>query len=126
MSTARGTFDVHLEPVEHDQPGIDRMVLTKTWHGDLAGTGVGTMLSAGDPATGVAGYVALETVEGTLEGRRGGFAFQQYGAMRAPEQELRYEIVPGSGTGEIAGIRGTLELTIEDGEHRYLLDYSLE
>jgi hypothetical protein len=126
MATASGTFEVSLEPALHDQAGIGRMTLTKTWRGDLSGHGVGTMLTAGDPAAGRAGYVALETVEGELAGHRGSFAFQQFGTMRAPDQELRYEIVPGSGTGDLAGIGGVLALEIVGGEHRYTLTYTLD
>jgi len=126
MATASGTFDVRIEPVEHDQAGIGRMNLSKTWHGDLSGTGAGTMLSAGDPRTGAAGYVAVETVTGTLAGREGGFAFQQFGTMDAGGQELTYAIVPGSGNGDLAGITGTLRLEIVGGEHRYELTYSLD
>ena len=124
--TARGTFEVSLEPAEHDQAGIRRMVITKTWQGALVGQGAGTMLAAGDPATGKAGYVAVETVEGELDGLRGSFAFQQFGTMTAPEQQLRYDIVPGSGTADLEGISGTLHLELVDGEHRYLLTYALD
>lgn len=126
MPTAHGTFDVTLTPAEHDQDGIGRIDIAKTWRGDLSGSGAGTMLSAGDPRSGEAGYVALETVEGTLDGREGGFAFQQCATMSAGEQHLDYVVVPGSGTGELTGIGGTLELTIVEGEHRYVLSYTLE
>lgn len=126
MPTAHGTFDVTLTPAERDQDGIGRIDIAKTWHGDLSGSGAGTMLSAGDPRSGEAGYVALETVEGTLDGREGGFAFQQCATMSAGEQRLDYVVVPGSGTGELTGIGGSLELTIVEGEHRYVLSYTLE
>ena len=73
-----------------------------------------------------AGYVALEVVDGTLHGRSGSFAFQQLGVMHDGGQELRYDVVPGSGTGDLAGLTGSLELTIEDdGTHRYALGYTL-
>lgn len=126
MATASGTFDVRIEPAAHDQDGIGRMSITKTWHGDLTGHGVGTMLSAGDPSTGAAGYVALETFEGTVAGQQGSFAFQQLGTMLAGSAELRYLVVPGSGTGGLTGIGGSLDLEIVDGEHRYLLTYALD
>lgn len=126
MTTARGTFEVSIDAAPHDQADIGRMTLTKVWHGDLIAHGVGTMLSAGDPARGRAGYVALETVDGTLAGQRGTFAFQQFAIMRSPDQELRYEIVPGSGTGELAGIGGVLDLEIIDGEHCYTLTYTFD
>ncbi len=53
---------------------VSRFDFTKTFSGDLEATGAGLMLSGGDPGTGTAGYVAIETVEGRLGERRGGFA----------------------------------------------------
>jgi hypothetical protein len=64
-------------------------------------------------------------VEGTLHGRAGSLAFQQLGVMRDGDQELRYDVVPGSGTGELAGIDGTLALTIDGRGHTYELSYTL-
>ena len=122
--TAHGTFEVAITPQESDD-GIGRFDLAKTWSGDLAGSSRGLMLSAGDPASGRAGYVALEVVEGTLHGRSGSFAFQQLGVMRDGDQELTYDVVPGSGTGELAGIEGSLALTIDDRGHSYELTYTL-
>jgi hypothetical protein len=122
--TARGTFEVTLTPQDSDD-GIGRFALAKTWHGDLAGSGHGLMLSAGDPAQGAAGYVALEVVEGTLQGRSGSLAFQQLGVMRDGGQDLTYDVVPGSGTGDLAGITGTLALTVDGSDHSYELSYSL-
>ena len=121
--TARGTFEVTITPQESDD-GIGHLTLDKTWSGDLAGTGHGRMLSAGDPASGRAGYVALEIVDGSLHGRTGTLAFQQLGVMRDGDQELRYDVVPGSGTGELVGIDGTLALTIDERGHSYELTYT--
>jgi hypothetical protein len=122
--TARGTFEVTITPQESDD-GIGRFDLVKTWSGDLAGSGHGQMLSAGDPTQGRAGYVALEVVEGTLHGRSGSLAFHQLGVMRDGDQELRYDVVPGSGTGELTGLEGSLALTIDDRGHTYELTYTL-
>jgi hypothetical protein len=123
---ARGTFAVTITPRAPDDSGFAQLDLVKQWQGDLDGTSAGLMLSAGDPAAGTAGYVALEVVEGSLHGRAGSFAFQQLGVMHGGGQELRYDVVPGSGTGDLAGLTGSLELTIEDdGTHRYDLGYAL-
>jgi len=122
--TARGTFEVTISSHEPDS-GIGRFDLEKTWLGHLAGTGHGQMLSAGDPTQGSAGYVALEVVDGSLHGRTGSFALQQLGVMHAGDQELDYRVVPGSGTGELAGITGTLALTIDERGHSYELTYTL-
>ncbi len=122
---ARGTFAVTVTPEESGIPQIGRFVLEKVYAGDAEGVGVGIMLSAGDPSIGEAGYVAQEIASVTLQGRRGTFALQQLGTMSGGDQQLTYVITPGSGTGELAGIAGRLDLEILDGEHRYDLLYEL-
>ena len=126
MPTATGAFEIERRPAGPEAGGaVARHDFTKTFTGGIEGTGVGLMLSAGDPAAGAAGYVAMEVVTGSLDGRAGSFALQQYGTMDAAGQRLEYEIVPGSGQGELAGIRGRLDLRVEDGSHRYVLEYEL-
>ena len=122
---AQGTFEVTITPLDSDD-GIGRLSIAKTWSGDLAGAGHGLMLSAGDPTQGDAGYVALELFDGSLHGRAGSFAFQQLGVMHDGDQRLDYLVVPGSGTGELAGITGTLALTIDDSGHHYALTYAFD
>lgn len=115
MTTLRATFTVALTPAA-DLPGAaDRFDLAKTWQGALAGTSRGVMLTAGDPATGSASYVATETFEGTLDGLSGTIALQQLGTMDGGDPQLHYVIAPGSGTGELTGVTGTLTIgTIDD------------
>lgn len=126
-SVARGTFDIQMTPVASELDGaVSRFDFSKAFQGDLLATGSGVMLSCGDPAAGAAGYVAIETVRGSLHGRQGGFALQQFGTMLGSSQTLHYEVVPGSGDGGLTGIAGTFHLTVEDdGTHRYQLDYDL-
>ncbi|MBB3870895.1 DUF3224 domain-containing protein [Brevundimonas mediterranea] len=127
MSHAAGTFEVKITPVapEPDAPADThgRMKLAKTFHGDLEGTGVGEMLGIMAGQSGA--YVAMERVMGVLNGRQGGFSMVHRGVMNAGSQELLITIVPGSGRGDLTGISGVFHLTIADGEHRYMLDYSL-
>ena len=82
------------------------------------------MFSAGDPAAGAAGYVAIETVRGTLAGREGGFALLQRGLMLPGGVTLDYSVAPGSGTGELVGITGTLAVDTSNG-HAWELTYQL-
>lgn len=127
MKSAVGTFAVTMVPGS-DELGstVRRFDFTKTFAGDLEGAGSGLMLSCGDPGTGEAGYVAIESVDGQLSGRTGGFSLQQLGMMHDGSQTLHYEVVPGSGRGELRGIVGTFHLTIDvDGTHRYHLEYEL-
>lgn len=124
-SIAKGTFELAMTPGAAEIGGaVGRLEFTKTWRGDLEGTGSGVLLSCGDPQTGEAGYIAIETVDGRLGDRDGGFAFQQLASMHGGSQTLRYGVTPGSGRGALEGITGTLQLTIDDdGTHRDELEY---
>ena len=73
-----------------------------------------------------AGYVALETVRGTLDGRTGTFAILHAGTMTEDGMWAKWPISPGSGTGELEGIRGEVRIEIApDGAHTLYLDYEL-
>jgi hypothetical protein len=83
------------------------------------------MLSAGEPSSGNAGYVAIEQVTGTLNGHAGSFALQHIGTMENGGYKLSVVVVPGSGTAQLTGISGTLTIVIANGKHSYFFDYSL-
>ncbi|MEX2395301.1 MAG: DUF3224 domain-containing protein [Actinomycetota bacterium] len=126
MTTAKGTFDVTLVPIDGVQ--IDRigaMSIDKTFAGDLVGTSGGAMMSTGTPEPTSAGYVALEWVTATIEGRSGTFALQHTGVMDRGEGALTITVLPDSGTDALTGLRGTMSIDIVDGEHRYTFDYEV-
>ena len=125
MPQTSAEFSIDLTPGEGLHAGTDRFDFTKTWTGGLTGTSVGTMLSAGDPGAGHAGYVALERFEGEVDGREGTLVFQQFGTMDAAGPVLTYLVTPGSGTGALAGLTGTLNLDVVDGVHRVEFDYTI-
>jgi len=126
---ATGEFDVRTNPKELDGPTVDeglgRFALDKSYHGALKATGRGQMLTAGSPASGSAAYVAIERVQGTLEGRSGSFVLVHRGTLTAAGQQLEVTIAPDSGTGALEGISGSLEITVEAGRHHYDLAYRL-
>lgn len=124
---AKGAFDVQLKPApaEPDRARVGRMLMDKTYFGDLVGTAQGEMLSAGNPAAGSASYVAIEHVSGTLHGKVGDFALAHAGTMHNGANDLTIAIVPGSGTGELTGISGKLTLSITGNQHYYDIDYEL-
>jgi hypothetical protein len=126
---AAGPFDVKTTPMAADDftngTSLNRFSLIKQYHGALEASAKGEMLTSGSPDTGSAGYVAIEEVSGSLDGRKGSFALQHWGTMHAGKFELRVEIVPGSGIGELSGIAGTLIITNNAGKHSYTLDYTL-
>jgi Protein of unknown function (DUF3224) len=83
------------------------------------------MMAAGHPKSGEGGYVAIEVITGILGGKAGSFALQHSGTMDAGGQNLDIQVVPGSGSGELEGIRGKFMIEIEDGRHSYTFDYTL-
>ena len=129
-NTAKGTFSIVMIPPPAGEGAgrlsVGRMFIDKQYSGDLTGTGQGEMLSAGNPAAGSAGYVAIEHVTGTLNGRSGSFALQHSGTMHEGASHLAITIVPGSGTGDLFGIEGKLKLDIAEGKHFYDIEYALD
>jgi hypothetical protein len=127
VAHARGTFDVTLAPFQDagDDPRLGRLSIDKQFHGDLDATSRGQMLTAGTDVKGSAGYVAIEKVTGTLAGRSGSFVLQHSGTMTRGAGVLSVTVVPDSGTDQLAGLRGTMIITIEGGTHLYALEYSL-
>jgi uncharacterized protein DUF3224 len=126
---AKGPFDVKLDPQPADPKAggetFSRMLLDKQFHGDLEATSKGTMIAAGTATKGSAGYVALEFVTGTLQGRTGGFILQHFATMTRGAPSLNIIIVPDSGTGQLTGITGRMNIDITGGKHSYDLEYTL-
>jgi Protein of unknown function (DUF3224) len=128
MKRAMGSFEVSLQPLPNAEVSSDallgRILLTKKFSGDLQGSARGQMLSAGTATRGSAGYVAIDHVTGELDGRRGSFVLQHSGSMNRGVPTLSIMVVPDSGTGELAGLTGTLSINIVDGKHFYDFLYS--
>ena len=122
---ATGTFEVTLTPQPIAGELLSRMTIAKQFHGDLEGTSQGEMLAAGTATQGSAGYVAIERVTGTLNGRTGTFALQHSGTMTRGAPELVITVVPDSGTGQLVGLTGKMTIIIEGKKHSYTFDYSL-
>ena len=127
---AKGTFEVKLTPQKPDNKdaeaaNIGRMSADKQYHGDLEGTGKGEMLAAGTEVKGSAGYVAMERVTGTLHGRSGSFVLQHSGTMTRGTPELTVTVVPDSGTGQLVGLAGKMNIIIAGGKHSYEFEYTL-
>ena len=128
MRRATGSFEVSLEPLSNAEVSSDallgRLLLTKKFIGDLAASARGQMLSAGTSTRGSAGYVAIDQVTGTLDGRKGSFLLQHSGSMQRGVPSLSIRVVPDSGTDELAGLTGTLSINVVDGRHFYDFLYS--
>jgi hypothetical protein len=126
MSHATGPFEVKLTPQDDKlDPTLARMIIDKQFHGDLEATSKGTMLSAGTAVKGSAGYVAMELVTGTLHGRTGTFVLQHSATMNRGVPSLSITVVPDSGTGQLSGLTGSMNIIIADGKHSYDFSYTL-
>jgi hypothetical protein len=132
LRCASGPFEVKITPQPADAPppppggtALGRMTIDKRYEGELAGEGKGEMLTAMTATKGSAGYVAVERVEGALHGHAGSFALLHTGVMARGEQRLTIAVVPDSGTGELAGIVGSMKIIVDGGRHSYEFEYEL-
>jgi hypothetical protein len=125
MKHATGTFNVKVVPADISDigkdAGIGRMTIDKVWSGDLEGSSKGEMLTSFTEATGAMGYVAMEHVTGKLDGRSGSFYFMHNATMNRSDPKsgvMQIVVVIGSGTGELIGLSGTLNILIDSaGKH---------
>lgn len=127
---AQGPFDVKVLPQPADEkvghPQVARMALDKKFHGDLDAVSLGQMLAFMGDAKDSGSYVAVERVDGTLGGKKGTFALHHLGIMDKGAQDLTIGVVPGSATGELAGLTGSMKILIAPGgAHSYEFDYAL-
>jgi hypothetical protein len=125
---AKGTFEVKLTP-EEDKSGeaiVGRMTIEKQFQGDIEGASKGLMVMTGTPVQGSAGYVAQEKITGSVHGRRGSFYLQHSGTMKRGEGQLTIVVVPDSGTDELQGLEGMMDITITEGKHFYDFEYTLD
>ena len=129
MHHVTGPFEVKVQPEGLSdvaaETKIGRMSLDKVFHGALEGTSKGEMLSAMGEVKGSAGYVAIERVTGTLDGKAGSFYLQHTATMDRGVPSLKITVVPDSGTGELTGLTGTMGIDIAGGKHTYEFEYSI-
>ncbi|MDZ4717118.1 MAG: DUF3224 domain-containing protein [Roseiflexaceae bacterium] len=129
LQVAKGEFTVSVQQLPFEgvnaEAHIGRMSIDKQISGDLVATTQGQMLSAMTDTKGSAGYVAIERVDGTLNGKYGTFVLQHTGLMNQGESSLSVIVVPDSGTGELIGISGDFIIIIEGQRHLYEFRYSL-
>lgn len=132
MMHGEGTFTVRTLPQEgsafEKDAGIVRVGFEKEWSGVLTGSSKTEMLSSVTEETGAMAYVAMERFEGKLNGRPGSFYFAHTATMKKGDAEsgvMHIVVVKNSGTGELRGLSGTLQIKIEGGKHSYGFEYEL-
>ena len=108
-----------------DLPKLTRAGVTKTFTGDIEGEGQVEYLMM-YRSDGSATFVGLERVVGRIAGKAGSFVLQRIGMFEGGLAKESYSIIPGSGTGELLGLRGEGTSAVGHGnEHPMTLDYEL-
>ncbi len=132
---ATGTFtvtafvpaEVVVEPVVVTALPVGVATMTKIFDGEIAGQAATVFTAAFDQDSGTGTYLAMESFEGVIADRAGSFNFLHSATTSGRDRsDPFFLIVPHSGTGELAGITGTGEITVDaDGTHHLRLDYDL-
>ena len=121
---ATGIFDVDLTPQDDADTPAGRMLLKKSYRGDMSGSAAGQMLSK-RLENGPAAYFAVEEFSGSINGKEGSFTLLHAGRLSDEGSSLEITILPGSGTGELATISGSMSISQDAEGHRYDLEYEL-
>ena len=128
---AAAVITVHkYEPAAYDEPAdgpaLTRIHVEESFSGDITGDGAVEFLQAAR-ADGSASFVGIERVTGELGGRSGTFLLQDAGTVRDNMVSGDWFVVPGSGTGQLAGLRGEGGFRADLGESAQVtLDYWFE
>jgi hypothetical protein len=125
----RATFQVtgwEQTPYDQDAPGpaLARATVSKSYEGEVVGEGTAELLlcqTDPDDLSAGAGYVTSERIVGSVGDRMGSFVIQHGGLSGGADPPRTFgHVVPGSGTGELEGLEGRVEIAV-DGEGRHTL-----
>lgn len=109
-------------PVEWEGGHMSQNSFYKTFSGDISGTSVVKAIMLMTENAGPGAYVGIERYDVTVNGKKGTFLLTHSALMPDPEKRTRWEIVAGSGSGELTGITGSGEILPG---HTFRLDYTL-
>ncbi|MFG2311440.1 DUF3224 domain-containing protein [Streptomyces sp. NPDC048566] len=120
--------EVKPEPAVSTGLPVSVATMEKHFEGEVVGRAATLFTAAFDQSTGVGTYVAMESFEGSLQGRDGSFNFAHSATTSGSDRTAEFfTVVPSSGTGELAGISGTGGMAVDaDGTHRIWFDYQLD
>lgn len=108
-----------------DLPKLTRASVTKTFTGDIEGVGQVEYLMM-YRSDGSATFVGLERITGRIGDKKGSFVLQRIGAFENGFANETYSVVPGSATGELAGLVGNGASSVGHGlEHPFDLNYEI-
>ncbi|HEY3054992.1 MAG TPA: DUF3224 domain-containing protein [Thermoanaerobaculia bacterium] len=125
---AAGMFEVKSwNEVAYDEEGpkLTRASVIKELRGEIEGLGKAEylMMYRND---GSASFVGLERIVGRIGTRKGSFVLQHIGTFAGGLAKETWVVVPGSGTGDLEGLRGEGGYeSAHAGQYRITLDYEI-
>ncbi len=128
---AKGRIEVQsYRPTTYEQPNegpkLNQIEVSEIFSGDVQGAGTVRFLQA-EQGDGSASYCGIERVVGTLEGRKGTFLLEDQGTLEGSRVKGTWFVIPGSGTGDLRGLRGDGGFEAELGQHAsWTLSYWFE
>ena len=130
MMRASGIFEItswEEDTYEGSKGGrrLARADVSQRFTGSIQGSGsTQWLMFYADDST--ARFVGMQTIDGSLDGRRGSFVVESLGEFDGARASGRWSVVEGSGAGELAGIDGKGSFSAPLGSHaRFELDYVL-
>ena len=131
MSTfANATFNIESwdEKPLHEKKGLPKMTRVSAlvvYRGDIEGEGrVEYLLTYRED--GSATVLGMERVSGGLAGYQGSFVLQHAGTFEDGTAKSAFSVVPGSGTGKLAKLRGQGEYAATDCDTPMTLQYDID
>jgi uncharacterized protein DUF3224 len=108
---AKGTFKVESWDEDSyaetgDGGKLTRASVKQAFAGDIEGAGSVQWLMAYRPDE-TADFVGLQQIAGRLAGRSGEFVLKTSGTFDGKTAEGEWTVVPGTGTGDLLGLRGS-------------------
>ncbi|CQR63344.1 DUF3224 domain-containing protein [Streptomyces leeuwenhoekii] len=131
-TTGHFTFaDWNENPVgpEDTTPRLAHASVVNTFTGGIEAAGTFCEYAIAYLADKSGSFTGMELLTGRLDGREGAFALEERGTFDTDGTvHCRFEVVPGSGTGELTGLRGTGRFTARPGEKSvaYSFEYEVE
>ncbi|TDU79822.1 DUF3224 domain-containing protein [Streptomyces sp. KS 21] len=118
-TTGRFTFaDWEEQPIgsAESTPRLARSTVVNSFAGGIEAGATSAGYTFTYIEEGAGSYTGMELLSGTVDGRKGTFVMEQRGTFDAAGTRCTFEVVPGSATGELAGLSGSGSFTYRKGD----------
>ncbi|MFD5511616.1 DUF3224 domain-containing protein [Streptomyces sp. NPDC127051] len=126
-TTGRFTFaDWQEQPVSSadSTPRLARSTVANAFTGGIEAGATNAAYTIAYTGEGTGSYTGLELLSGSVDGRKGAFVLEQRGTFDASGTSCTFEVVPGSGSGELAGLSGSGAFTYRHGDTSVAYEFS--